>query len=127
MKKSFPSALTLAALFLLGGDLWGQDASAQDLEAELRAMVAEPTPADRDRQVVRAFLDRVDVSDVVKALGLDRERLETGVNTLEADAAIDLARQVRALGDEADLVGGDTIVISATTLIIILLIILILA
>jgi uncharacterized protein (DUF3084 family) len=127
MKKSFPSALALAALFLLGGDLRGQDASAQDLEAELRAMVAEPTQADRDRQVVREFLDRVDVSDVVTTLGLDRERLETGVNTLEADAAIDLARQVRALGDEADLVGGDTIVISATTVIIILLIILILA
>jgi hypothetical protein len=127
MKKSFPSALALAALFLLGGDLWGQDAPAQDLEAELRAMVAEPTPADRDRQLVREFLDRVDVNDVVSALGLDRERLETGVNTLEADAAADLVRQVRALGDEADLVGGDTIVISATTVIIILLIILILA
>jgi hypothetical protein len=90
-------------------------------------MVAEPTPADRDRQLVREFLDRVDVNDVVSALGLDRERLETGVNTLEADAAADLVRQVRALGDEADLVGGDTIVISATTVIIILLIILILA
>jgi hypothetical protein len=127
MKKSFPSTLALAALFLLGGDLWAQDAPAQDLEAELRAMVAEPTPADRDRHVVREFLDRVDVSDVVTALGLDRERLETGVNTLEADAAADLVRQVRALGDEADLVGGDTIVISATTVIIILLIILILA
>jgi hypothetical protein len=127
MKKSFPSALALAALFLLGGDLWGQDASAHDLEAELRAMVAAPTPADGDRQVVREFLDRVDVSDVVTTLGLDRERLETGVNTLEADAAADLARQVRALGDEADLVGGDTIVISATTVIIILLIILIVA
>jgi hypothetical protein len=127
MMKSFCYTLAMAALFLLGGELRAQEASAQDLEAELRAMVAEPAPADRDRQVVREFLDRVEVSDVVTALGLDREGLETGVSTLEADAAADLARQVRALGDEADLVGGDTIVISATTLIIILLIILILA
>jgi hypothetical protein len=127
MKKSLSSALAISALFFLGGELRGQDASAQGLEAELRAMVAEPTPADRDRQVVREFLDRVEVSDVATALGLDRERLETGVGTLEADAAADLGRQVRALEDEADLVGGDTIVISATTVIIILLIILILA
>lgn len=127
MTRPFSSVLALTALFFVGADLQAQEAPAQDLEHELRTMVVEPTPADRDRQALRDFLDRGEVNDAVTSLGLDPERLEAGVSTLDEDLAADLARQVQALGDEADLVGGDTIVISATTLIIILLIILIVA
>lgn len=127
MTRPFISLLALSALFFIGADLQAQEAPAQDLEQELRTMVVEPTPADRDRQALRDFLDRAEVNDAVTSLGLDPERLEAGVNTLDEDEAADLARQVETLGDEADLVGGDTIVISATTLIIILLIILIVA
>lgn len=127
MTRPFSSLLALTALFFIGADLQAQEAPAQDLEHELRTMVVEPTPADRDRQTVRDFLDRAEVNDAVASLGLDPERLEAGVSTLDEDEAADLARQVQALEDEADLVGGDTIVISATTLIIILLIIIIVA
>lgn len=127
MTRSFSSVLALTALFVVGADLHAQEAPTQDLEHELRTMVVEPTPADRDRQALRDFLDRVEVNDAVTSLGLDPERLEAGVSTLDEEVAADLARQVQDLGDEADLVGGDTLVISATTLIIILLIILIVA
>lgn len=127
MTRSFSSVLALTALFVVGADLHAQEAPAQDLEHELRMMVAEPTPADRDRQALHGFLDRVEVNDAVTSLGLDPERLEAGVSTLDEEVAADLARRVQDLGDEADLVGGDTLVISATTLIIILLIILIVA
>lgn len=127
MTRPFFSVLALTALFFIGADLHAQEAPPQDLEHELRTMVTEPTPADRDRQALRDLLDRAEVNDAVTSLGLDPERLEAGVSTLGEDEAADLARQVETLEDEADLVGGDTVVISATTLIIILLIILIVA
>ncbi|MEX2466052.1 MAG: PA2779 family protein [Gemmatimonadota bacterium] len=116
------SGFALTALFFFGGELQGQEVSTYDLEGELRTMVAEPSAADRDREVVRDFMDRADVGEAVAGLGLDPERLEARVSTLDAGTLADLARQVREVEKEADLVGGNTIVISTTTVIIILLV-----
>ncbi|MDZ7780639.1 MAG: hypothetical protein U5R14_12020 [Gemmatimonadota bacterium] len=120
--RPMTSILAVTALFFATDDVQAQEAHASDYEAELREMVAEPDPAERDREVVRDFLDRSDVADVVAEHGLDRERLEAGVSTLDADAAADLARQVRSMGEEAELVGGNTVVLSTSTIVIILLI-----
>lgn len=111
-------ALTL----VLGGDLQAQETSTHGVEDELRMMVVEPSPMDQDRDVVRNFLDRVDVREAIAASGLDRERLEARVGTLDDDAVAELAQQVENIDQEGDLVGGNTVVISTTTIIIVLLI-----
>jgi hypothetical protein len=117
--------LTLAAVFCASGGLQGQS-SAQGLEHELRAMIADTDSAQPDHEVVRDFLERADVGAAVAAHGLDLERMKGAVGTLEADALADLARQVRALDDE-DQVGGNTIVISSTAVIIALLILILIS
>lgn len=118
--------LTLAAVFCVSGGLQGQEASAQGLDHELRAMIADAASAQPDHEVVRDFLDRADVGAAVAAHGLDPERMKVAVGTLDADALADLARQVRALDDE-DQVGGNTIVISTTAVIIALLILILIS
>jgi hypothetical protein len=124
--KPITSILTATVLFFAAGELQGQQAPASDHEAQLRAMVIEPVAAERDRAVVRDFLHRADVADLVAERGLDMERLKAGVSTLDADVASDLARHVQSMGEAAELVGGNTIVISTTTVIIILLLIILL-
>jgi hypothetical protein len=119
--RTLSPVLALALSLVLGGELHAQQAPANEVEAELRMMVVEPSAVDRDRQVVRDFLDRVDVQEAIAASGLDEERLEARVGTLDDDVVADLARQVRDVDEEGDLVGGNTIVISTTTVIIILL------
>jgi hypothetical protein len=123
MRMLFP-LLVLTALGLFGAEIQAQETSPLDLEGELRMMVAEPSAVDHDRQVVLDFMDRAEVAEAVAGLGFDADRLAARVNTLDAGTLADLARQVRESEGEADLVGGDTIVISATTVIIILLILL---
>jgi len=120
--RPITSILAVTVLFFAAGELQGQEAPASDYEAQLRAMVAEPGAAERDREVVRDFLDRADVADLVAERGLDLERLKAGVSTIDSDVAADLSRHLRSAGEAADLVGGNTIVISATTVIIILLV-----
>jgi hypothetical protein len=119
--RLFSPVLALTLSLAVGGELHAQQASTNDVEAELRMMVVEPSAVDRDREVVRDFLDRVDVQEAIAASGLDRERLEARVGTLDDGAMADLARQVRDVDQEGDLVGGNTIVLSTTTVIIILL------
>lgn len=119
--RALSPVLALTLILVLGGELHAQETSTHELEAELRMMVAEPSAVDRDREVVRDFLDRADVREAIAASGLDRERLEARVGALAAAAATDLARQVTSVDQEGDLVGGNTIVLSTSTVIIILL------
>lgn len=113
-------ALTLTLAF--GGELRAQETSTHVLEDELRMMVVEPSAVDQDREVVRNFLDRVDVQEAIAASGLDRERLEARVGTLDDGALAEVAQQVESIDQEGDLVGGNTVVISTTTIIIVLLV-----
>jgi hypothetical protein len=114
--------LVLSALALFGAEVQAQEVTPLDLEGELRMMVTEPSAVEHDRQVVLDFMERADVGEAVTGLGFDTERLAERVNTLDAGTLADLARQLRDSQDEADLVGGNTIVLSTTTVIIILLI-----
>lgn len=113
-------ALTLS--IVLGGDVQAQEVSTHDLQDELRMMVVEPSDVDRDREVVRDFLDRVDVQEAIASSGLDRERLAARLGTLDDGAIAELAQQVESIDQEGDLIGGNTVVISTSTVIIILLV-----
>jgi hypothetical protein len=124
MRSTIP--LLIVATLLSVGELRAQESSPTDYESQLRAMVAEPAAHAPDREVLREFLDRAHVADVVAEYGLDLERLRAGVNTLGADAVSDLSRHVRDMGEAADLVGGSTVVISTTTIIIVLLLLILL-
>lgn len=119
--RAFSPVLALALSLVLGGDLVAQEEATQDLEHELRMMVVEPSVVDRDRDVVRAFLGRVDVQAAMAASGVDGERLERRVATLDDGALAELAAEVRSVEPDGDLVGGNTIVLSTSTVIIILL------
>ncbi len=120
--KALTPVLALTLSLVLGGELQAQETSTHDLESELRMMVVEPSAADQDREVVRNFLDRVDVQEAMAASGLDRERLEARVGTLDDGAVAELAQQVQRVDQEGDLIGGNTVVISTSTIIIILLV-----
>jgi len=120
--RSLTSILTLAVLLGAAEQARAQDAATPDLHDELRTMVAEPAPAEQNRQAVRDFLERPDVEAVAAEQGLDVARARVAVETMDDAAVADLARHVRTLEEDADLVGGNTIVISATTVIIVLLI-----
>ncbi len=102
-----------------------QEIPESSTERELRAMVAEPTAAEADRQLIESFLETEAVEEVAADHGLDLERAKHGVRALDAEASSDLADRVRDLQEE--LVGGDTLIITSTTVIIILLILLIFA
>lgn len=115
--------LALTTSMLLPIPARAQEISAADIEWELRRMVAEPTEADHDREVVRDFLERDDVAEVASAHGVDVDRLKDGVQTLGVEESAALAQRVRDIQDQSPLVGGDTFVITSTTVIIILLVI----
>lgn len=125
MRKLIPAVLFAASL-LVPGPIQAQEANGE-LERELRGMVTEPSPAEADRAVLQDFLDRDDVQEVASERGIDAERLQDRVATLDGEEASELAQRVRDVQDDLDQVGGDTLVISATTVIIILLIILLVA
>lgn len=125
MRKLIPAVLFAASL-LAPGQMQAQEANGE-LERELRSMVIEPSPAEADRAVLKDFLDRDDVQEVASERGIDAERLQDRVATLDGEEASELAQRVRDVQDDLDQVGGDTLVISATTVIIILLIILLVA
>lgn len=119
--RALTAVFALTLTLVLGGDLQAQETSTH-LEDELRMMVVEPSTVDRDQQVVRNFLDRVDVQEAIASSGLDRERLAERVGTLDDGAIAELAQQVESIDQEGDLIGGNTVVISTTTIIIILLV-----
>jgi predicted xylose isomerase-like sugar epimerase len=78
---------------------------------------------DADRAAIRAALARPEVREVAEKAGLDIDRANAVVNTLDGaglDRAASVARQV----NEQLSGGSSTIVISPTTIIIVLLLVL---
>lgn len=115
------AALSLAAALATGAELGAQEAPGSSAwEGELRAMVSEPIPADRNREEISDFLERDDVRAAADERGIDLDGLRTGVATLNADEAADLAKRVR---DAEAALPQDRVVISTTAIIIALLVI----
>lgn len=123
MRRTYTLCATAVAVLALASEARAQEPRSAAVEGELRAMVAQPSAADADRATVRDFLGRDDVRATAERSGLDLERLRRGVETLDAGAAADLADRTRAVEDDLDQVGGDTLVISSTAIIIALLVI----
>ena len=122
MKKILTAALMIAAL-AAPPQVHAQDAGEAALEQELRDMVVQPTEAERDREAVQQFLERGDVQEIADDRGIDTERLQDRVATLDGEQTSQLAERIRDLEDDLEQVGGDTFVITSSTIIIILLVI----
>jgi len=91
-----------------------------------QALARRAAAADADRQVVRRVLDRREVKDVADRMGVDIQRLRSGVAVLDAGQLAQVASQARAV--DQNLAGGaTTIVLTTTTIIIILLVIILIA
>jgi len=93
----------------------------------LRALAAQPSPAQRDRASITDFLRRPEVAAVARDHGIDPEGLQDRVASLGAGDAHDLATHVRETETHMAQVGGDTFVITSTTIIIALLVIILIA
>lgn len=94
-------------------------------EAELQDAIADKLAgAEADRQAIKSLLELPQVREIAGRSGIDIETAARAVGQLTATEAADLAARARTVN--AQLVGGDTVVISATTLIIVLLILIVL-
>lgn len=88
---------------------------------ELEAAVVERGAGQLgDQATVARFLERRDVREAAGRLGLTGDELAARAGALSAPALAEVAQQVR--GAEAQLAGGDTLVISSTIVIIALLV-----
>ena len=119
-----PIALSLFALLSIAPAVAAQDTGRQTVDQELRTMTAGETATERQRANLDAFLDRDDVIATAAERGIDLDGVRDGVATLD-DAAVSslTSRIAEAVGDDEDLVGGDTFVVTSSTVIIILLVI----
>lgn len=116
----------MLALALLAAASLPEEIDAQanaDVERELRALAAAPSPAERDRSVVRRFLERPDVRAAAEERGLDLDGARERIRTLDATSARDLAARVQDV--ERQLAGGQ-VVITSTAIIIALLVVILL-
>lgn len=122
--RTFTMVLALMLGASVHGELSAQELpDARDVERALRAMVVGPTSADRDRAVVRRFLERDDVRAAAAERGVDLDGARARVATLDAPAAADLAARVEDV--DRQLAGGQ-VVITSTAIIIALLVVILL-
>jgi len=96
--------------------------SAADLD---RALAARGTGEDDARQLLRDLLARPDVAELAADMGLELQRAQDAVQTLEGEQLQELAAQARHV--QGDLAGGQTITISLVTLLLIIIIVILLA
>jgi hypothetical protein len=91
--------------------------------SQMSAAVAERTAAqDADRASIREALARPEVKNVAASMGVDVDRLNNAVGTMNASELTEAAATARQVNDQ--LVGGaSTVVISTTTIIIALLVV----
>lgn len=95
--------------------------------AQLRSLATRPTPRERDRATVRDFLRNPGVREAADAHGIDVDKLQSDVATLDSTDAADLAHRIRAAEHPSTQAGGDTFVITSTTVIIVLLVLILIA
>ncbi|HSG46630.1 MAG TPA: PA2779 family protein [Longimicrobiales bacterium] len=116
-----PAFIAVLSLLLPATPLAAQEPEDHRVSQELREMLTHGNDARSDRAAIRDFLARDDVRRVAAERGIDLQRLESGVATLDAPEARTLADRVNDVEDQ--LAGGDTFVITSTTIIIVLLVI----
>jgi branched-subunit amino acid ABC-type transport system permease component len=89
-----------------------------------QALQQHVTAVDADRAVVQRLLARPDVKALAADMGLDLQRAQTAVATIDGEQLSDLASQARQA--EQELAGGQGSIRISTTLIIIALLVVIL-
>ena len=114
---------TTLALTLCAPAAWAQQTHVINKAALDQAVQQRVTQDQADRDAIRSFLNRSEVTDVAAKAGLSLEKAEAAVGTLQGDDLREMASQARAV-DQQLAGGASTIVISTTTIIIILLVIL---
>ena len=94
--------------------------------ADLRQAIVEQAATDqRNREAVFGVLRQPQVREVASRLGLTVTRAENAVRAIDGAELARIAAQARAV--DADLAGGDTLVISVTTLLLIIILVVLLA
>jgi hypothetical protein len=120
--KRIAGMAILTVVLLTGGSLSAQaDTPALTNHDILKTLTTTPTAEQRDRADVEAFLSRDDVRSVADAHGIDMTHAHDAVQQMDGSDLAGVAQQIRA--SEAQLAGGDSVVIGSTALIIILLLI----
>jgi hypothetical protein len=87
------------------------------------AVIDHAASVDADRDAIREALKRPQVRSVAEKIGVDIERAETSIDSLDPSTVARAAESARQVNES--LVGGaSTITISTTTIIIVLLLVL---
>src|SRR5215472_15169834 len=114
---------TLAVL-LCAPVAWAQQSHVVTSRALDQAVQQRVSQEQADRDAIRGVLQNPAVRDVAARAGLPIDKAESAVSTLQGDELRQAASQARQI--DAQLAGGDTIVLSTTTIIIIILLIILL-
>jgi len=123
--RMFVLSLTVAvAAALAAPSAEAQTSHAASQSAIDAALQQHARSADADRNLIRGLLDRPEVQELARGMGLDLRRANDAVSTLDGQDLEVLASQARQA--ESALAGGQSTVTISTTLIIIGLLVLIL-
>jgi hypothetical protein len=115
---------TMAALLVTASTAAAQQAHVISPESIARTLAEQAGAQDSNRAAVREALARPEVREIASRIGVDLERAEDAVKTMngaDLERAATAARQV----NDSLIGGASTIVISTTAIIIVLLIVLI--
>lgn len=128
------SRIAVVSILFAGASLVVPAASAHESEVrpasvitagDIDASIARQLDAETaQRQEVTRLLQHPEVQRIAGSAGIDLERAQSKAATLSGSELEDLA--AKAAHAQAQLAGGDTIVISATAIIIVLLILILL-
>lgn len=103
--------------------VFAQERHAVDLSALSQTIAGEVAKQDADRAAIHAALSRPEVRDIAEKSGINLDRVQASVDTLNAGSLAQAAAAAQQVNQT--LVGGaSTVVISTTTIIIALLIVL---
>jgi hypothetical protein len=120
---------TTVVTLVVSSFLWSSPALAQqrhvvDLAVMHQAVADQAATDQQNRNVVLSVLHRAEVQDLAGRLGLSVTRAENAVPTLSSAELARLAGPASMA--DAQLAGGDTIVISVTTLLLIIILVVLL-
>lgn len=115
----------LTVLMMFSSVAFAQNRHAVDPSALTATLAQQATEQDADRAAIREAIARPEVRDMAGRLGVDLDRVNASVSTLQGHDLERVAGAAREVNDA--LVGGaSTVVISTTTIIIALLVIILL-
>jgi hypothetical protein len=113
---------TTLALLLCAPSAWAQQTHVIHQSALDQAVQQRVSQDQADRDAIRSFLHRSEVTEVATKAGLSVQKAEAAVSTLQGDDLRQIAAQART-ADQQLAGGATTVVITTTTIILILLVV----